>query len=490
MASDPALRPWLPPLPESTDTQRAEWRRTAVGLAAGAASDRIAERLRALEALAACPVAEAGELAVASLGDGLYAGPACDVLGRSGWSGAREHLEATLSHGESLVRFKAVSALGMLGDPAAIPAVKALFDTEGNTGVLRWAGIVLGELGGPSERAFLEGLETESALAREGIRIGLGLLDPAVQQIADREFERAVARLKAGDAGTIETVLDRWNDPLVGVAARALLIGLPNDAMVVVLESLGSGPDERRFAAADLLGLRAVEAARPGLEALLGGGDPALVLVAAASLGRLGDDVDVGLRRWLDDFGPQDRAAGARRAVLIELPVPDAVVRVLLDDPCAAVTPYAAELIRREPTGDRTRWLFDALAAEHARVDGTGAPRDPAANGDGVLTTALREGLVGEGRPRRALLPDDLAAGSEALERDGFGDPHVLAAHFLLLAAGGLEDLPGDVVEPWLTSRSPLLRFDAIRIRLASGTLPKGPEDADPTVRALVALGR
>jgi len=471
-----SLRPWLPELPDPTDERVIEWRRCAreAGVRLGKG---IAQTMRGLNALSSCPIPEAGTLAAPYLADPLYGAVACDIVARSGMDGGRLLLEALLTHPHGTLRFRAASGLGVLGDPAAIAALRAVFDTETDGPVLRWAAISLGELGSDAERAFLEKnweLHT-NPLVREGIGLGLQFLGVEIDDRSGPQME-------------LDAHLDRYCDPAHGVVAREFLFAMPDAEMDAVISRLDSGPWQRRFAAADVLGVLRINRAESALETMFNRSVPELMLVAATSLMRLrpGPEIAKLMRQRWFSFALTVRTEQARNVVLIEFPIPDAVVRLLLDDPCALVAPTAAELLRREPNALRFSWLKDALNLEYARIQGAAAPREVAHNLP-VLTRQNIERLVADGAPRRSQLPEAFRPAVEELQRTSYADPHVIAAQSLLQAVRSYED-GSAALEPWLDCNAPLLRLDAllhwIGIHL---TLPQISmnDDADPTVRRL-----
>jgi len=438
----------------------------------------ITETVEALKVLTACPIPEAGAAVVPYLTDTTYGGLACDVLGRSGLAVGRGHLEPLLASPDEQLQWKAASGLGLLGDRAAIPTLKSVFTQADRPFLLRWAAIALGELGGAPERAFLEAQSKRHTgfFPNQGIQIGLQLLGAGA--------ETTLSSMEPD----LDTLLDHYCDPARGLEARAALLTAPEDAMDDVIARLTEGPVGRRFAAADLLGVRAIERAKDGLQALFDESVPELSLVSATSLMRLGgDDIAEPLRKRWFSFAPPVREVEARRAVLMDLPVPDAVVRILLDDLCAFVIPAAAEFLRRDPTPERRALLTEALTLEYARVEGSAEPRGRRDNDMDVMNRKNIHRLIVAGRLRLTVLPQALRTPAEGLQRAGFRNPNVLAAHSLLLALTAYTDVK-EHLQPWLTSRAAVLRLRGLMHW--SGVSQAPPDgsmenDPDPTVRAL-----
>jgi len=488
-------RVWLPPIPEpTTDTHRV-WEGVVTAVARFIPDGGYVEQHGALKVLALCPIQRSAELAELALaGKPKYAIAACDALARSGGVRARAHLERSLRHESSLVRIHAAANLGVLGDAGALPALEAVFGFETEEPqVLVWAAMSIAELGGAKERKLLERLQATQRHpeVRLGLSRALDLVPVAESPSQGTVSLTGLDMLEQGDDAGLDWLCDRYGDADDGLAVRIAFAQMPEATLSGLVARLAAGPVPRQLAAADVLGWRGVSSAVPALKQLAGHYDPALALVAGCSLVRLGIEgaAEELATRWLQNFDPQDRVGAARSALLFELPVPDPIVKLLLDDPCALLAPFAAELLRREPSPTRQGWLLSALDLERARLTGDADARDPGQHDRWVMSASVLTRYLDDGAPRRAQLPSPLRESVTTMERDE-RDPHVIAAHSLLHA---LASVPPDIalpqLAPWLSMESPMLRFVALKLWVAlSGAVPESPSlasDPSDAVRGL-----
>ena len=481
-------RPWLAPVPELTVERHRLWSSVVDAVAPYVVEDRIIPRMQALKVLALCPIPEAGLAALPGLSSKVHVTAALDAVARSGMSTARDVVLPLLAHRQGRVRFKAASALGLIGDPLAIPALQRLFETETEEPlVLRWAARSIGELGGAPERAFLQAqadLQTDRAVL-DGIREGLADLGESDRDDLHPvpEVAGAARSALAGDSDAIDWLLDRYCDAAVGLPCRAALAHLPAAS---VLSRREGGPASRRFAAADLLAARRVPAALPWFRALTE--DPELHLVFVGYLGllRLGEAVDQAqLReRWLEWYSPQDRVDASREILWCEQPIPQPLIALLVDDPCGPVAPVAAELLRRAPSPQTEAMLVAALDLEWRRLDGSAPPRDPRHNDAFAMHASRRATLVEDGAAARGMIPEELRADAKELEREGFADPSVIAAHGFLHALTTCDPpVRRSQWLRWCASSSALLRYDALKWLAAAGEAFPASLATDPDAR-------
>lgn len=209
------------------------------------------------------------------------------------------------------VRSAAITALGRIGDPAAIPAMLELLDEglqprraatialgylahPGMVGVIEalddrmvddsdeatrhFAAIALGRIGGPAARARLErAFLRPRADMRPWLALGLGLCERSspTGELASRLLERA------SEEGNVETL-----------GAYLVAIGLSGDTEsldVLAHHALTGSPDVAAHAAM-ALGLSQMPDARPILQDVLAGArSPIVQRQAALALGVLGD---------------------------------------------------------------------------------------------------------------------------------------------------------------------------------------------------------
>lgn len=487
-------RPWLPPVPEHDEKNHRIWAQVVEALIPHVLDGPLIPRIAALRVLVLCPISEAGLLAARVLDDLTAAARAIDVISRSGMHTARETLEPLLAHSDGLVRFKAAAALGVVGDPLAIPALRALFSTEEDEPlVLRWAARSIGELGGEDERVFLEAqvAAQSSAAVREGLREGLEALGVDRDDLHPAPDVMGTARAAfGGDPSALEGLLDDYCDPERGQPARIVLSGLPEAQLGHLADLIRSGPAQRRFAAADVAGWRGVSSARGALEELSEDASASLAFVALMGLARLGDEKKAAslARAWTSDFTATARTEAMAQLAWCNVPVPLLALRALLFDPCAMVLPTAVELLVREPSPETEELLAEALQLEWRRLQGETAPRDPAEHGRFVMHKSRIGPLVRSGAPRRSVLPEAYRPAAVELETEGFSTPSVVASHFLLHALPFFDAQRGHAeLRRWLEAGPALLRFDALKlIGLGGGAVPPALEaDPDPRVRAL-----
>ena len=205
---------------------------------------------------------------------GAVRGSAASALGALGDPAAVPHLIAALSDDEAYVRWSAASALGALGDPAVPPLIAALSDEEGN---VRWsAASALGALGDPAAvPPLIAALSDEAENVRWSAADALGALgDPAA-------VPPLIAALSA-EAGYVR-----------GSAADAL--GALGDPAVVLhlIAALSDDEESVRGSAADALGALGDPAAVPHLIAALSDEEGWVRRSAAYALGALGDPAAV-----------------------------------------------------------------------------------------------------------------------------------------------------------------------------------------------------
>jgi hypothetical protein len=484
-------RPWLAGVPADDDAHHVLWAEV-VGAVLPHLDITAPHAADALGVLARCPVQAAGDAVRGALGspEADLRMLASDVVARSGRADALRLLEPLLTDPFFLVRMRVAGNFGVTGDPATLPLLRRALDDE-DPMVRRWAAISFGELATPTERRVLhEAAEREEdALARDGLRRGLestGAVDEALALHPLPEFARAARAAASGDEASLDWLLDHYRDRSLGVPVHLALTALDAANLPLLAERLRSSEPVRRFAAADVCAARGYSAARDELERLEGDMDVSVCVAASAGLMRFGEPSTIS-EYWLDRFPPLDRMHAAA-ALDLEGPVPDALVELLLFEPCGLIPRIGAELVRRQGGANLRAKLNEALALEHARIEGDAEPRPDSENDRFVMTRSARKRLVREGAALRSMLPDAVQAGAEELESEGFRDPHVIAALGLMLGLRG--QAPDDArpaLEPFLASSSPLLRFWALTLWVASHPTLPAPMDEDehPTVRAL-----
>lgn len=488
-------RPWLPPLPDVTPEHVELWLEVVEAVAPSRRSEALDERLDALHVFARCPIPPAATDSLPVPVDPVQIPVTLDVLARSGWDGAREALENHLNHADPTVRWRAAGNLGPLGEKAAIAGLRAvLARPDEDPLVLRWAAESLGDLGGAAEQRLLELLATrwDHTIALDGVRGGLRALGVEASTVGlPTELTTPLQMLEAGEGEGLGALLDLWNDPLLGASVRMALLVTSGDELRGLGTVLREGPVSRQFAAADLAGLRGMGEHADALEALSTHPNPALTLVGATGLLRL-DRWEAGpalAERWIANFEHLDRLHEGRRALLLESPLPEEIVTLLVDDPCAMVTALGAELLRRHPTKAHRAQLLAALSREHDRLVGAGEARPAIENDRWVMSEDRLRELVEAGESIRRFLPDSVQGPARALEEVSVRDPHVIAARALLHALKGYPaEVSAAVLPGWLQSLWPQLRLDALSLWAAQfGTLPEPSlvEDDEPAIAAL-----
>lgn len=89
----------------------------------------------------------------------------------------RDKLITALSHPEPLTQRRAAYLLGLLADPAAIPALKEVLEGSADPYLRAEAAVALGRIGGPTARAALAHVvsdEQESVIVRRAAGQALG----------------------------------------------------------------------------------------------------------------------------------------------------------------------------------------------------------------------------------------------------------------------------------------------------------------------------
>ena len=225
------------------------------------------------------------------------------------------------------------------------------------------------------------------------------------------------------------------------------------------------------------------------MEALSRDPEPQLAFVGFLGRIRLGDAgaVDRFRASWVR-HGASDRIDALTEIVWCNPPLPTTVLRVLIEDPCALVVPAAAGMLLREPTEPHQELLAAALDREWARLTGDAPPRDPQQHGRSVMHRSRIATLLEGGEAARELLPPELRGDAKKLEREGFADPSIIAAHALLHALPMFdEEFARTQLRRWTEASAPLLRFDALKLLgYGTGSVPRVlSTDPDPRIRAL-----
>jgi HEAT repeat protein len=485
-------RPWLPPITVDYETHHALWGRV-VGAVSPYLTADFETRISALKVLAMCPVQAAGHAVAPLLTDEepIIVLLGQDVVARAGIYSAAAAIAPLLEHDWELVSSRAAGNLGVVGDLEAIPILRSTLERSISPLTLRWAAESLGDLGGASERALLEQKAAQSTdpFVREGIRRGLQALGAGdrLDLHPQPEFAAALQGAVRGDEAGIVWMLDHYEDRRLGLLCHLGWQQVPDQHLQRVLPHLRSDSERRRFAAADIVGWRAVKEAVPTLRDLEENDLlSAVCLAAATSLVRLGASSRLA-ELWLENFSALSRA-DAHRALALQVPVPLPIIRTLLDDPCCLVPWVGGQLVRQDGSAEALAALIDALDLEWRRLQGVAEARSPRANRTHVMSSSAIARFLRRARPGSPGVPASLQETVEALQKGELVEAHIVAAHGLLL---GLRGFPFEqvavVLERWLSAASPALRLDAWLLwREGAGRGPTNLSDADPTVRAVI----
>ncbi len=213
------------------------------------------------------------------------------------------------------VRSAAVTALGRIGEPSAIPALVELLDnglqprraaavalgylahagestvieklgeillTETDAPTRHFSAITLGRIGGPAARAsILAAFADDRSDMRPWLAIGLGLCE------RDEPTDGGTQRL-------LDLAAEESNTQSYGAYLIALGLAGSRDALELLGQVAGGGQIENAGYAAMALGLSGQPAAQPMLRDLLAGStSPVILRQAALGLGILGDSASV-----------------------------------------------------------------------------------------------------------------------------------------------------------------------------------------------------
>jgi|GEM_PF-6721326 len=499
---DGGPRPWMPVLLPLSSALVSPLHDVVRRVAPLLASPSLSTRHRAAQVLARIPTEAAALAAVPALSDrlGFIVAEGIDAVARGGGSESADVLVELLNHPDETVRLRAAGDLGLMRNPAAVAAlVSTAEDADEDEYVRAWAATSLGELGTPEALAALHRIApTASPVVADGIRAGISARVPvtsadlALTQHPERRVH-AAAHLLGTEAIALLVLLELYGDPDVGLAARGALMATSVDLEEPLLEVL-AGNSERLAAAVDLAGLLGLVSAVPQLESLMTErGEPGLALLAGIALVRLGAPTALERLaiRWAR-YSADQRTEGTLGGMFANDVVPLDVVQLLLGDPCAVVSASGAELLRREPDGERaSQLLAAALQTELLRVQGREPPR-PTSEAGPIGTVEFRAEYGIQCEVFRASLPEELQAGAAELDMHVYVSPETIAARALLWVC---LDVDGDfdaVLEPWMKVADPQLRLDALRVW--AGLHPDGlpavdlSTDPEPVIRRFYAI--
>jgi HEAT repeat protein len=199
---------------------------------------------------------------------------AAEALGKLGDPQAVPALIQALGDSDSAVRRAAAEALGAIGDPQAVPAlIQALGDSDWD--VRRAAAWALGKLGDPQAVPALSvWAHAGGYAARDALQtLGHPMLDlpQAVTQVAAQGAWGVLIRA------------------LTCTQVREVVVGLGAPAVPALIQALGDGSENFRWAAAWALGAIGDPQAIPALIQALGDSDRDVRRAAAWALGAIGD---------------------------------------------------------------------------------------------------------------------------------------------------------------------------------------------------------
>lgn len=495
-------RPWLPPLPQSTEAWEKAWSSVVDRVIPLVGHESLMRRHRAVKVLARIPTESAAEGVVEALHDpmSIVVADALDAVVRGAPVEAADLLVEMLNHEDLLVRLRAAGNLGPMGNPDAVEAlVSTLEDADEDEYVRAWAATSLGDLPTPEAlTALRDAADLPNEVIFEGIRRGLERHIPLT--LADLGMDRPpLRRLQAArtfldeDPNALLVLLDLYADLEAGLGARQVLMAIPEESLTPLAEVI-LGTSDRVAAAVDVVGQRGLRASLGSLEDLRDSrGEPGLALLAGIALIRLDvpDATERLMARWAS-FSADARAEGILGGMFANDRIPSGVLGMLIGDPCAAVTAAGAELLRRDHDSPFARaMLIAALALELERLQGTAPPRPPEEAGpvgtpDFVDEYALQSALF------QGNLPDSLLVEAEALDSGVGSSPEMVAGRALLWACVSFPGTFDEVLGPWMDLPDPLLRLDALRVWAALNPDGLPPvdlsNDSDPTVRGFYAL--
>jgi len=265
---------------------------------------------------------------------------ACTALGQIGDPAAVPKLMKHLQDPAFNVRIAACTALGQIGDPSAVPALIASLDDRDISEAVTNA---LVQIGKPAVLALIEALTSPSNRVRRAACTALGEIGdpdavPALRVHAEimEEAQQALAMLGGTSMALQEAVRMLAEQSLWGVLCRALTSDLVRDAIVqlgsnavpALMEALCDNNPKIRSAACTALGQIGDNTAVPKLIKCLNDNAIYVRIAACTALGQIGDPSAVpALIACLDQQDVSEAAANA--LVQIGKPAVPALIETL-----------------------------------------------------------------------------------------------------------------------------------------------------------------
>jgi HEAT repeat protein len=341
-------------------------------------------------------------------------------------------LRQALNHEDNSVRWRAVEALGKIGNPEAVAVLRQALNHE-DSSVRRRAASALGYVRTPQAMpTLIPALNDEDSLVRWRTPEALGNIDTpeaVAALIAALNHEDSSVRWRAasslGKIGTPEAVaalipaLNHEDSSVRWRAAEALgKIGTP-EAVAALIPALNHEDSSVRWRTAEALGKIGIPEAVAALIPALNHEDSSVRWRAASSLGKIGNPEAVAvLIQALNHENSSVRGKAADMLGNIGAPEAVAVLIQALNDEDSSVRGSAADALGNIGAPEADAALIQALSDENSWVRGSAA--DALGNiGNPQVVTVLIQALNDESSWVRERAADALGniASSELLSR-------------------------------------------------------------------------